>query len=348
MNKFLCGEFYNEITSDLYNNISKTEDRFSILFSEYLNFAYDDNRESLITQWNLYMNNVNEFEKNYDKYVFEMNPLELKDMLMSITSDSLPIQSNVYSLVNQYINWCIGYKQMCSINNLSTINKDEVIRVNKKAISKSLFGLKTFWEIINEMIIKTDNQTVSSLVFARYGIIGKDLEYQFNLKLEHINREDKIVSIYNNNSELVTILSIDNDFINFCDNLNEEEGYFGDNLIKVKNERFEVTDNMMYARIIKACNSINYKTIRLNNMLKCRILDVAFNIRKERLLSKKDIRDIVHLYEPNSSAGRYANMAKLYEELTGEQLLHGRNPKTIEDPNGVEFVINIKRDLGFI
>lgn len=346
--KFLCGEFYKEITSDLYNHISNTKDRFSILFSEYLNFTYEDNSESLITQWNLYMNNVNEFEQSYDKYVFEMSSLELKDMLLSITSDSLAIKSNVFSLVNQYIDWCVGYKQMCSFNNLKSINKDDVIKLNKKAISKNLYGLKTFWEIINEMIIKTDCQVVSSLVFARYGIIGKDLEYQFNLKLEYINREDKTVSVYNSNNELVTILSIDDDFIRFCDNLDKEEGYFGDNLIKVKNEKFEVTENMMYARIIKACNSINYKTIRLNNMLKCRILDTALNIRKERLLSKKDIRDIVNLYEPNSSAGRYANMAKLYEELTHEKLLHGRNPKIIEDPNGVEFVVNTKRELGFI
>ena len=118
--KFLCGEFYEEI-NDRYTEAIEKNDRFSVLFSEYINFTYD-NKDSAITIWNLYRGNVLNIEKILDKYVWEFNAEELKDLTESIASDSLAIKKSITYMLEQYIDWIVVYKKLISINLMNSIN----------------------------------------------------------------------------------------------------------------------------------------------------------------------------------------------------------------------------------
>lgn len=341
--EFLCGKLYESLTSNLYEIIEKTNTKYEILFSEYINFTYNE-EASMITIWNLYKNNVLPFEKLLNKYLWQMNPDELKELIMSVPSDSYPLKHSVFIMCQQFLNWCIGYKKLITINNMNVLDKEDVIRLNPNAFKRTLYGIDNFWELIDSMLKKSDAQLIAPLVLGRYGI--EDLDYQMNLKMENIDKENKEVYIVNNEGEIKVILPVDDGFINFCDKLNDEKGYEGEYLIKEKENGGKRTVNLIYGRIRKACVENEIDILKIKNMFRCRFLDSLLDIRKERFLNKKDFMELMKKFNPGSSAGRYMTLVKFYEAITGEETLHGRSKPTV-DPNGVEFVEELKKKLNY-
>lgn len=339
--EFLCGKLYESLTIDLYEIIEKTNTKYEILFSEYINFTYDE-EASMITIWNLYRNNVLPFEKLLNKYLWQMSSDELKELIMSIPSDSYPLKHSVFIMCKQFLNWCIGYKNLITINNMNVLDKDDVIKLNPNAFKKTLYGIDKFWELINSMLKKSDAQLIAPLVFGRYGMA--DLDYQMNLRIDNIDRENKKIYIINKEGLVEVILPIDDKFIDFCDKLEDEEGYQGEYLIKENTNSGEITINLIYGRIRKACIENDIDILKINNMFKCRFLDFLLEIRKERFLNKKDFSELMQKFRPGSSAGRYVTLVKFYETITGEEPLHGRTKPTA-DPNGVQFVSELKEKL---
>lgn len=341
--EFLCGKLYESLTNELYEIIEKTNTKYEILFSEYINFTYDE-EASMITIWNLYRNNVLPFEKLLNKYLWQMSSDELKELIMSIPSDSYPLKHSVFIMCKQFLNWCIGYKNLITINNMNVLDKEDVIKLNPNAFKKTLYGIDEFWELINSMLKKSDAQLITPLVFGRYGI--SDLEYQMNLKNENINREDKTINIINDEGKVEVILPIDDRFINFCDKLESEDKYEGEYLIKAKENGEERTVNLIYGRIRKACIENEIDILKINNMFRCRFLDFLLDIRKERFLNKRDFSDLMQYFRPGSSAGRYMTLVKFYATISGEEPLHGRTKPTA-DPNGVDFVSELREKLNY-
>lgn len=342
--KFLCGKFYKDI-NDKYTESIKNNNRFSVLFSEYINFTYD-NKDSATTIWNLYKGNVLNIEKILDKYVWEFNAEELKDLVGSIASDSLAMKKSITYMIEQYIDWIVGYKKLISINLMNSINKDEVIKLNKNALQKKLWGLNVFWDLINSMSIKVDKQLLLSLVLARYGVAS--LDNQLQIKYEYINKEDKTLLVVDED-EVITTLKVDDRFIDFCEKANQEEGYIGDYLIKssdrFKTEEVSTTKSTIQLRTINACEKNNIKNLKMNDMFKSCYLDRILYIRKERYLNTKDFLDTMLYFSPQSSNARYYNMLKFYEALSDDVVYRGN--KIVEDHNGLSFVMDFKKRLGF-
>lgn len=341
--EFLCGKIYENLTNELYKEIERTNTKYEIFFSEYINFAYDE-EPSMITIWNLYKNNVLPFEKALEKYLWQMNPDELKELITSIPSDSHPLKHSVFIMCKQFLNWCIGYKKLITINNMNVLNKDEIIKLNPSALKKTLYGIDSFWRLIDLMLKKSDAQLIAPLVFGRYGI--ENLDYQMNLRMENIDKENKEVYIVNNEGEIEVFLPVDDRFIKFCKKLNNEKGYEGEYLIKEKENGGKRTVNLIYGRIRKACVENEIDILKIKNMFRCRFLDFLLDIRKESFLNRKDFIELMKKFNPGSSAGRYMTLVKFYEALTGEETLHGRSKPTI-DPNGVEFVEKLKKELNY-
>lgn len=340
--KFLCGEFYEEINSS-YTEAIERNDRFSVLFSEYINFTYD-NKDSAITIWNLYKGNVLSIEKILDKYVWEFNAEELKDLMASIASDSFAIKKSVRYMLEQYIDWIVGYKKLISINLMNSINKDEVIKLNKNALQKKLWGMNAFWDLIKSMSYKVDNQFLLSLVLARYGVLS--LEYQLQIKYEYINKEDKTLLVIDGD-EVITTLNVDDRFINFCEKANSEEGYIGEYLIKnsLRQNKISTTKAVIQLRTIRACEKSNINNLRVNDMFKSCYLDKILEIRKERHLNTSDFLNTTLYFNPHSSNARYFNLLKFYEALSDDKVEKGN--KMIEDSKGLDFVMDLKKKIGF-
>ena len=338
--EFLCGKVYEVLTNELYKEIEKTNTRYEILFSEYINFTYNE-EPSMVTIWNLYKNNVLPFEKILGKYLWQMNPDELKEIIMSIPSDSYSLKHSVFIMCEQFLNWCIGYKNLITINNINALDKDEIIKLNPNALKKTLYGIDNFWKLIDSMIKKSDIQWVAPLVFGRYGIT--DMDYQMNLKMDNIDKEKKEVYVVDNEGEIKVILSVDDRFIEFCKKLNTVKGYEGEYLIKVKENGGKRTVSLIYGRIRRACVENDIGVLKINNMFRCRFLDFLLDIRKERFLNRNDFSKLMQDFRPGSSAGRYMTLVKFYETITGEETLRGG--KKVNDPNGVKFVSDLKKDL---
>lgn len=340
--KFLCGEFYENI-DDKYTESIQNNNRFSVLFSEYINFTYD-NKDSAITIWNLYKGNVLNIEKILDKYVWEFNAEELKDLVGSIASDSLAMKKSIIYMIEQYIDWIVGYKKLISINLMNSINKDEVIKLNKNALQKKLWGLNAFWDLINSMSIKVDKQLLLSLVLARYGVAS--LDHQLQIKYEYINKEEKTLLVVDED-EVVATVDVDDRFISFCEKANNEEGYNGEYLIKntIGKNAGMTTKSVIQLRTIRACEKSNIKNLKMNDMFKSRYLDIILDIRKERYLNTTDFLNTMLYFNVNSSNARYYNLLKFYEALTDDVVYKG--DKIVEDHNGLSFVMDFKKKLGF-
>lgn len=346
-NKFMFGKLYSDLNENLYSELMETRTRFEITFNEYLNYVYDNNDSKLI-QWNLYCGNVLSFEKIFDKYVYEFNVREMEELLKSIPSDSINILSSVYGMVNQYLNYHLAVKQTITINVLESFDRDEVLKVNRKAIMKKVTGLDEFWNKINEMRSKTDINNLVPFVFSRYGIVGSDMEYILSAKLDNIDNESMTYHTVDSDGNVI-IVPIDGRFVNFCERVaydnNEKFKGIGD-IIKTDTE-LQVTNYILYNRQRKAEEESGIKMVQKDLYLS-RILDFILEIRRERKVTTMDFQRIILMFYPNSSAGRYHSVKKFYENLVGEKVMSARTSESdLRDENSQRFVEKVKEELNF-
>lgn len=343
MNKFMFGKFYNNLSDKEYEDLINKNDRFCVMMNEYINYIYS-NSGSKIVQWNLYVGNILKFERIFDKYVFEFNMHDMKELLSSIASDSLPVLDSVYGFINQYIEYQIAVKKTISINILESFNRDEILKVNKKALIRKVVGLNEFWNSISEMETKVDINNILPLVFARYGLMGSDVEHIINADIKNIDRENMIYITVDKDGNNI-IIPIDNRFIDFCEKVvdyykEKEKGYILQDVS---------TDSSVYGRIRKAEITTGIK-MKLNDLYRSRILDFLLDIRRERKLVAPDFQNIILMFYPNSSAGRYSSLVKFYENLTHDKVYMRYQYKSLEeleDENGIEFVNNLREELNF-
>lgn len=347
-NKFLFGKIYTNLDDKEYGELIDERTRYEIMFNEYLNEIYD-NDDSKLTIWNKYLANVLSFEKSFNKYVYEFSMEELKEMLRSIPSDSLNTQDAIYGIVKQYLNYQLAFKRNITINILSSVSKDKILKVNKKALKRKVIGLKDFWNKITEMETKTDINNLVAFVFARFGIIGVDMEHILNAKLDNIDRENLLYHAIDSKGNSI-IVPIDERFINFCEKVayEDNEKYKGIGDIIKRDTDVEVAHFILYNRQKKAVEETGIKMVQ-KDLYNSRILDFVLEIRKERRLVTSDFQKIILMFYPDSSAGRYFSIVKFYENLTNDKVLSARKFGTqeIEDKNGVEFVERVKEELNF-
>ena len=348
MDKIFClGELYDKEDKELIDYKLNNATEYEQMKNTYINEIYKNNN-SKITVYNLYRNNILNWEKILNKDLIYFTVQELDSLISSLPSSSIHIKSGVYSLISQYLDWAIS-KKFISINNIKGLPRNTYTEISQKLASSRLIGYKRFWDMVQLMEIHTDIQNIIPIVMAYYCIGGEDMMWMRNLKLEDLDSENEIVYI-TSEGEIKAVIPVDDKFIDYCKKACEEADigeYVSTNLIikPTINSRSDVVpENSLYARIYEAFDSANIKRIRLNDLAKSRKIALLLDIRKQRKLTTLDFQGVCSIMRGGKcSRGIYNSLQKYYEMASNDKVLKA-NTKS-EDLIDVDVEENYKRIL---
>ena len=312
----------------------------------YIDFVYNG-EESKGVKYNLYEKNIKMYEDIKEKDLMEFNIEELMDLMDSIPTTASSVKDNVYSFISQYLDYQISRGNI-SINNMVAIDRKKATAIHKRSSKSRYISMRNFEEKINNMRTKSDWQHIIPLCMARMGIRGKDSEDIINLKMSDIDIENRMVKIIDESGNIERYIPVDELFIKWCEYANEEKDYFGENIVKFgKDSRGnKITEAVIYNRTKKACESVGYKRMSLNNLVLSRKIDMILDIRKERKLTNGDFQQINLIFNPSASAGSYNSFVKFYTSLTGDTVYTAMTPEDeLVDNNANEFVEKLRVEL---
>jgi len=346
-------------------------DQFQIDKIVWLNNTYEDE----ITKkplWSVYNNNIHDYEvaKNKDLKDFKSN--EVVSMLNSFIYAMESTMGTIKLFVNKYFEYYIE-KGDISVNPLSGVESMKTLKSSKKLLQTKLYNMDEFYSLMREMKECVGSENIKPLLLARYGVLGREVIYMRRLRYKDIDVVNKFISVYNENEEFITLMPIDDRFIEFLlevDSIVEEESIkqLFQSDAYVINTREIANYNTVNSRVFTAFKLLNKKRkeevidaekidrISFNDLLFTREFELLLQIRKERKISSYDIEAIIKIFnESKINATSVAMMRKRYESLTGDNVIKRQTgsfkAKTAEfkviDPNSYQTVKDICASIGF-
>ena len=127
-------------TEEEKNKILKTYDEFVLNKLSFLNDTYS-NANTQLSYFIYYQNFFHQEEVIKNKDVMYFTTQEIKELLISLVDTKPASRGAFLSFINNYLNYCIerGY---ITTNNASSINTNDIKKINKKMISVELIKLK--------------------------------------------------------------------------------------------------------------------------------------------------------------------------------------------------------------
>lgn len=379
--EFYFGRAYDfkteEEMNEMYSKLMSEANPYEINKNTFLNEYYrDDSIDTKIVLYALWKGAIQYIEEMKMKDLYQFSPSEISDLIISTPTTSRVRKESIFNFIKQYCDWAFS-KELINVNPTDGLNREELVQVNKRAIKRKVMGLSEFYDLCYSMLENTSVFNVLPLVLARYGITGSELSYMSNLKWNDIDRENMIVDIVNHETgEVVTQLKVDKNFINWIDiakdtndykvKTSKEEGATASfetvsnggyidrgyvNKISIKTRESEdvlkVEKSSLYSRINLAFRDNEMNAISLGSLEKSRKIEVLLEKRESRKLTTRDVQEVVLMFNPNASVGAYNSLKNDYQSITGDTVLPAR-AKTYElkDENSVEFVKNVKKELG--
>jgi len=346
-------------------------DQFQLDKIVWLNNTYSDE----ITKkplWSVYNNNIHDYEVAKNKDLKDFKSEEVVSMLNSFIYAMESTMGTIKLFVNKYFEYWIE-KGHVSVNPLSGVESMKTLKSSKKLLQTKLYNMDEFYSLLRDMKEVVDSENIKPLLLARYGVLGKEAIYMRRLRYKDIDVENKFINIYDENEQFITLMPIDNKFIEFLlevDQIVEEESikqlFQSDTY--VINTRDLVNYNTVNSRVFTAFKMLNKKRkeevadaekidrIAFNDLLFTREIELLLQIRKERKLTATDVEAIIKIFnESKINATSIAMMRKRYESLTGDNVIKKQTgkfkAKTVEfkviDPNSFQTVKDICKSIGF-
>lgn len=359
-----------EETESEKQRILSNYDQFQLDKIVWLNNTYADE----ITKkplWSVYNNNIHDFEVAKNKDLKDFTSDEVISMLNSFIYALESTMGTIKLFVNKYFEYWIE-KGHISVNPLAGVESMKSLKSSKRLLQTKLYDMDEFYTLLREMKGATSPQNIKPLLLARYGIIGREAIYMRRLKYKDIDVKNKFVSIYNENDELITLMPIDDRFIEFLLELDqivleESKKQVFQSDAYVLNTRELVNYNTVNSRVYIAFRELNKKRkeevedyekverISFNDLLFTREIELLLQIRKERKITSIDIENVIKVFnESKINASSVAVMRRRYESLTGDSTIKkviGKYKKAVEltiiDPNSYETVEKICESIGF-
>ena len=304
-------------TEEEKNKILKTYDEFVLNKLSFLNDTYS-NANTQLSYFIYYQNFFHQEEVIKNKDVMYFTTQEIKELLISLVDTKPSSRGAFLSFINNYLNYCIerGY---ITINNASSINTNDIKKINKKMISVELINLNDFYQLVEEVYAKkTYNRIILPVLFARYGILGEGCEDICNLCFEDIDVQNHLVRIKKNKN--VILLPVDEKFVRWAYKASDNDT----GIILRNNKGLKVeSKNTIYNMFYKFFSVIDKPRISAKSLRENRKLDLLGNIRVEREVIMKDIEMVESLISydnDNNSRTGILKLRDLYEVVFGENV----------------------------
>lgn len=329
-------------TEDEKQKILESYDKYQIAKLRYIN-SQTVNDETMSAYWSRYTR-FNIAEKVHGKDLKDFTHEDIENTLKKCTDIDKRTLAAIRSFGKKYCEYCISQGDIKS-NPFNGIKNDIVGDIDY--YKSKIIGMNKFYDICNEILSNKDSIFVKQLLLARYGILGTEAKFMLNLRYSDIDINNKIVNIINDDGKKF-IVPIDNRFIELLKELNKE----ADKNI-LESDKYVLTNsyNMIeyatiYTRVNTAFESIKQDRISFNKLLFTRQLEFLLNKRKERKLTKRDVKEASEVFKDNSSTTDN-DFLDSYEMLTGDKIVRYEKQKKADltDPNSKEFAENKAREL---
>lgn len=363
-----------EQTEAKKQEILQSYDQFQLDKIAWLNNTYDD-ESTKKPFWSVYNNNIHDYEVAKNKDLKDFTRDEAISMMKSFIYAMPATIGTIKAFVNRYFDYW-AEKGEITINPLLGEESLKGFKASKKLLETKLYDMNDFYELLYKMK-ETEAITLANLkplLLARYGIVGKEAIYMRQLKYSDIDIVNKFVNIYDESGEFISLLPIDNRFIDFLaelDGVVEEESkqslYNSD--AYVLEARQILNYNTVNSRVYTAFKLLNkwgkenvenwedVGRISFNKLVFTRQIELLLQIRKSRRLTSVDMESIMILMnDATTSLSVIYQLQNKYVGLTKDEVIEKRlgrkkeSRKILElsmiDPVAEETVKNICESIG--
>jgi integrase len=270
-----------------------------------------------------YLNFIYDIEIDLNKDLFEFNQEDINKYLDRISKKG---KSSIYagaSFINNYIQWYSNFYKLPKSNFI--LNSEQREKESWYISKENLFSICK--EMLNNNVAVA---TLIPLIFARYGILGKEAINMRRLKWKDIDFNNDVIIIRNDKNESVTKIPIDDEFFEYLLDLKyyEKETYKNKEIVNkyIIKGQIEKNEIINYASLNTKCTlsfkSINMKRISLRTLFNCMLVDyLKESYSNKKLTSNDDFRDKLSMYYPNEVLleERIIKIKRLYVEVTGDK-----------------------------
>lgn len=305
----------------------------------FLNANYDNVR-TIESYSSLFKSTISPVEGKLNKDIREFSSNELHDFMNTLPITNIRVKKTIWSLLKCYYNWAIqvdGY--LISENPIENLELSDYL-IADKLQEKLYYTIEEIDSMCNilENEVGFNAQEIIPIVMARYGILGSELAWIRSLRNEHIDRENYLVHIFDENEEkIITTLPIDDIFIKWVDKALKttekiietdapnalfpirklkylETGY----ILKSNRGYKKVSQQGVYSAMHRVFHSIFDYRIRLTKFVNSRKFDLLFE-RKiiNGRITYNDFRDITSMFNPDSKKYTYFSLRDDYIILNG-------------------------------
>lgn len=323
-----------EIEEDVFSGLQKDNvDEFTGFQWNKLVFLNDlySNKNTQQTYWKIFNNYIKVIEDSKNKDVFSFNNEEVRDLIISLPTTNLRAKKTISSLLYQYFKWAIERGFRNGTNPFIESDLGQYIKISQRVAVKKYHTIDDIFELCNK--VDFNAQELAPLVMARYGIVGEELSWMTSLKYEDINRELREVYIRDDKGELVTIIPVDDRFIDFMDEVKKVEELviepidgrirkckYKDNgyILRSTRSKDKLKFQTIYTIMNRVFKSIGKKRISFTECEKNRKLDLLFMIKaKNGKITNQDIKDVVKIFNVDGSSTAYIPLREDYISFIG-------------------------------
>jgi hypothetical protein len=288
--------------------------------------------------WALYSNYISNIEIEQKKDLYDLSQNDINIIKNTIKDKKIQTIRSLYSFIKGYMVWYSEYYKKPK--------KTFILKQEKSNNGSWYIHKEDFFEICKEMLdANVSISNITPLVFARYGIVGKEAIYMRNARWSDIDFKNKGITIYSKGRQKeLCFIPVDNNFLEWITILKnyEDEGMTNEYIIKSQIDVDNIINyNSLNTKNYLCFKSIEMKRISFRTLCDCAIVDYIDAVYSNKpLYANDELRLYLKPYFPEESLSkiRVCIIKNKYTEVTG-------NFKNMTVRTGIKNMSIIKKQL---
>lgn len=276
---------------------------------------------------------VNFMEVNKNKELYNWDKEEITQLIKNTATKKENSKTTLFSTISRYIDW--AYKKGLNFvgNPCDSIDKRNLFDINELAIKESYQKLDKFFNFISGLECSDVDRAMLTLL--RYGVSVEDVG---NVKWDDIDREEKILNVYR--EDTILQLPIDNLFLMFIDKAKQCQ-------TRMSNKR-EV-EYLDYGYIVKSTIDVDWQHMpyigvynrvgqisRDNQIIRISIPELNVSRKYDILLDRFDdkgeldtidMNDVLLQFDGVANANKRNTLRKEFEKISGIEVKARRDKR---------------------